>query len=256
MHGGRRGGFPREPARRSRQARADARRRLARPRRVSWPVARIGEPAVRAPRGLPDGDRSALVRRPGLRSVISPSAAMRRHRAVPTGQTGERDGTCLPARRPRDRPPRVCGAARGRGRSRGRRRGRDRGGGAALGSRRLDRTSPCSTCGCPTATASRSAARCARAHPEIAVPHADLVRRRRGAVRRDHGRRRRLRPEADPRHRPGRRGPQGRGRRVAARPGGRPQRVLERLRTRPRRTNGSRSSPTRSAASSTSSPRA
>ena len=44
-------------------------------------------------------------------------------------------------------------------------------------------TSPSSTCGCPTATASRCAARSARAHPEIALPDADVVRRRRGAVR-------------------------------------------------------------------------
>jgi two-component system, NarL family, response regulator DevR len=41
------------------------------------------------------------------------------------------------------------------------------------------------------------------------LPDAHLVRRWRGAVRRDHGRGRGLRAEADPRHRPGRRGAHG-----------------------------------------------
>ena len=51
-------------------------------------------------------------------------------------------------------------------------------------------------------------------------PDPDLVRRRRGAVRGDHGRRRGLRAQADPRHRSGRRGPPGGRRAVVARPGG------------------------------------
>ena len=56
-------------------------------------------------------------------------------------------------------------------------------------------------------------------HPELAVPDADLVRRRRGAVQRDHGRRVGLPAEAGAGHRPGRRDASGRSRRVAAGPG-------------------------------------
>ena len=52
--------------------------------------------------------------------------------------------------------------------------------------------------------------------PESVSPHA----RRRGPVRRDHGRRRRLPAQAGPGRRPGRRRPHGRRRRLAARPHG------------------------------------
>ena len=81
----------------------------------------------------------------------------------------------------------------------------------------------------------RCAGRSAPRMPEVGLPDAHLVRRRRGAVRRDHGRRGRVRAQADPRHRPGRRGPHGRRRAVAAGPARRPSAVLERLRQRRRR---------------------
>ena len=53
-----------------------------------------------------------------------------------------------------------------------------------------------------------------------ALPHADVVRRRRGPLRRHHGGRLRLRPQGDPRQRPHRRDPPGGVGQVAARPDG------------------------------------
>ena len=122
----------------------------------------------------------------------------------------------VPARRPRAGPPRRARAARVRGRHRGGGRVRARAGGPPR-TRRCDRTSPCWTGGCRTATGSRMP-RHALQHP-TSRPDPHVVRRRRGAVRRDHGRRRRLRAQADPRQRPRRRRAPGRRRGVAARPG-------------------------------------
>ncbi len=57
-------------------------------------------------------------------------------------------------------------------------------------------------------------------HPEIACIMLTSFADDEARVRGDHGRRRGVRPEAGPGHRPGRRDPAGRRRRVAARPGG------------------------------------
>ena len=93
-------------------------------------------------------------------------------------------------------------------------------------------------------------------HPEIALPDAHVVRRRRGAVRRDHGRRGRLRAQAGARRATSSR------RCDASRAGeslldpSLTARVIERLRQPRPRTSGSRRSPPRSGASSTCSPTA
>ena len=93
----------------------------------------------------------------------------------------------------------------------GRRRGRDGGGGLGADPADPARRRRSSTCDCPTATASRCAARSARASP-ARVPDADVVLRRRSAVRGDHGRRGRLSAQAGQGHRPRRRRPPGRAR--------------------------------------------
>ena len=85
-----------------------------------------------------------------------------------------------------------------------------------------------STPGCPTAAGSTCAATSGRS-TRVSGPDPDVVRRRRGAVRGDHGRRRRLRPQADRWHGPRGRGPPGRERPVDARSAV-TQRVLERVR--------------------------
>ena len=72
-------------------------------------------------------------------------------------------------------------------------------GGDPAASPRCARTSRSSTAGCRTAPASTSAGRSARGTRSIAALDPHVVRRRRGAVLRDHGRGGRLRPQADPR---------------------------------------------------------
>ena len=125
----------------------------------------------------------------------------------------------VPARRPRDRPARDQGAPRGRGRHRGRGRVRPGRGGHPPHPR------PAAGRGDPRRSAAgrlghRRVPRGALAGPEHQGPDPHVVRRRRGAVRRDHGRRGRLHAQAGEGQRPRRRRAPGGGRPVDARPVG------------------------------------
>ena len=113
---------------------------------------------------------------------------------------------------------------------------------------------PSSMSACPTAAASRSAARSVQLAGDR-LRHAHLLRRRRGTLRRRHGRGAGLRPEAGRRQQPGRATSEGGGRPVAARPAS-PSGSWRGCGTEPDEDPRWPASPPRSAASSTSSPRA
>ena len=103
----------------------------------------------------------------------------------------------LPSRRPRGRPAGLRDAARARRRHRGRGRVRARVRGDCA-----DSCAPADVAvldaRLPDGTGIEVCRTSASVDPEIG-PHPHVVRRRRGAVRRDHGRRLRLHPQAGPR---------------------------------------------------------